>query len=731
MKRIAGIFLAALLALTVLPHGAELVTSDDVTKGIVTTAYAEESEYNYYCYYFKEKDFVTYQGEIPDPPVLEGVTWNVETETLTLENAHLDKGIHVPGDATIVLKGKNTITASGKGDAHQGIASWDCYTHKNGDRTLKIKGDGELTITVGDADDKYLYGITSLRLNISGACTINVIVGDAVKTGEYYGGDCVAIHANAELWIGEGCTVNATCGDGDDSRAIYTGIVKDVSGTVTATCADGGKAIYGVNGIYFGATANVTAYGEVTVYKKESWDGHTYSITKAENVQLYNADAYIEDVKQERFVSGETRTLVQTDVTQPIRITGEPQVFITGTPHVGRTLTANVVGGVGVLSYQWAYSDGDSVSIIEGATDPTYVVKETDMGKRIIVLVRDDAHTGDAFIGVRPTETVTAARMLKSIQVTTPPTKTEYDAGQNFDATGMVVTATYSNNDSEVVTGYTIVNGNSLTVGQTTITVRYAEDGVSKDAALQITVKEQGSEQPTTYTVTIVPGEHIKTNGALTQNVTRKHPMVSMFFYTADGYYFPEGYTVSKNGVTAQYMNSAQIMVTGTPTDNVTLTLPEPGKRLAGTVRIVGTAQVGQTLTAVLENGDVDQSALAYQWEYSEGVLAKRINGATSSTYTLTAQDEGKSIFVQVSKAGEPGGAIYSATVGPIEASSGGEERPETPPRYYYNSSTAEGTKGETKNAPKTADAGALAYLGLALSSYVGTALVTRRKKEF
>lgn len=617
MKRIAGIFLAALLALTVLPHGAELVTSDDVTKGIVTTAYAEESEYNYYCYYFKEKDFVTYQGEIPDPPVLEGVTWNVETETLTLENAHLDKGIHVPGDATIVLKGKNTITASGKGDAHQGIASWDCYTHKNGDRTLKIKGDGELTITVGDADDKYLYGITSLRLNISGACTINVIVGDAVKTGEYYGGDCVAIHANAELWIGEGCTVNATCGDGDDSRAIYTGIVNDVSGTVTATCADGGKAIYGVNGIYFGATANVTAYGEVTVYKKESWDGHTYSITEAENVQLYNADAYIEDVKQERFVSGETRTLVQTDVTQPIRITGEPQVFITGTPHVGRTLTANVVGGVGVLSYQWAYSDGDSVSIIEGATDPTYVVKETDMGKRIIVLVRDDAHTGDAFIGVRPTETVTAARMLKSIQVTTPPTKTEYDAGQNFDATGMVVTATYSNNDSEVVTGYTIVDGNSLTVGQTTITVRYAENGVSKDAALQIKVTEQGSEQP--------GGHQHEFDGTWTTSETHHwHACI----------------------------------VEGCPG---------------------GDGSVGQYSEHVYDN-DADTTC---------------------------------------------------NTCGYVRTVSGGEERPETPPRYYYNSSTAEGTKGETKNAPKTADAGALAYLGLALSSYVGTALVTRRKKEF
>ena len=44
---------------------------------------------------------------------------------------------------------------------------------------------------------------------------------------------------------------------------------------------------------------------------------------------------------------------------------------------------------------------------------------------------------------------------------------------------------------------------------------------------------------------------------------------------------------------------------------------------------------------------------------------------------------------------------------------------------------TAAFTVGGVVSAPKTADAGALAYLGLALSSYVGTALVTRKKKEF
>ena len=71
-------------------------------------------------------------------------------------------------------------------------------------------------------------------------------------------------------------------------------------------------------------------------------------------------------------------------------------------------------------------------------------------------------------------------------------------------------------------------------------------------------------------------------------------------------------------------------------------------------------------------------------------------------------------------------------TCGYVRTISGGEEKPETQPRYYYNSTTTTDTKAdETKNGPKTADAGALVYLGLALSSYTGTALVMRRKKEF
>lgn len=270
---------------------------------------------------------------------------------------------------------------------------------------------------------------------------------------------------------------------------------------------------------------------------------------------------------------------------------------------------------------------------------------------------------------------------------------------------------------------------NSGSTSQITGSGNYSMTENTEDGSVTLKAPTGGG-QPTTYTVTIVPGEHIKTNGQLTQEVTPGYTMSSMFFYPADGYYFSKEYTTSQKGVTASYMNPAQIMVTGTPTDNVTLTLPEPGKRLAGTVRIVGTAQVGQTLTAVLENGDVDQSALAYQWEYDYGATGEYISGATNSTYTLTEQDVGKRILVQVSKAGEPGGAIYSATVGPIEASSGGEEKPETPPRYYYNSTAAADTKadGSKTGSPKTFDAGVGIYAVSAVLSLTGMAYVGKKK---
>jgi hypothetical protein len=81
-----------------------------------------------------------------------------------------------------------------------------------------------------------------------------------------------------------------------------------------------------------------------------------------------------------------------------------------------------------------------------------------------------------------------AAKTVSSIAVTTEPTKTTYEAGEVFDATGLVVTATYSDSSTAVVTGYTLdpADGSVLaTVGTQTITVTFS--GVTTTFAVTVT----------------------------------------------------------------------------------------------------------------------------------------------------------------------------------------------------------------------------------------------------
>ncbi len=81
-----------------------------------------------------------------------------------------------------------------------------------------------------------------------------------------------------------------------------------------------------------------------------------------------------------------------------------------------------------------------------------------------------------------------APKTLDSIAITTPPTKTAYIAGESFDSTGMVVTATYSDSSTAPVTGYTVAPDGVLGMSNTEITVTYTEDGIVKTATQAITV---------------------------------------------------------------------------------------------------------------------------------------------------------------------------------------------------------------------------------------------------
>ena len=76
---------------------------------------------------------------------------------------------------------------------------------------------------------------------------------------------------------------------------------------------------------------------------------------------------------------------------------------------------------------------------------------------------------------------------------------------------------------------------------------------------------------------------------------------------------------------------------------------PATNTAATGAPTITGTAQVGQTLTAgtsaISDAEGLDNVAYAYQWLADDTEIA----GATASTYTLTADEEGKAIKVKVS----------------------------------------------------------------------------------
>lgn len=75
---------------------------------------------------------------------------------------------------------------------------------------------------------------------------------------------------------------------------------------------------------------------------------------------------------------------------------------------------------------------------------------------------------------------------LKSIEITTPPTKTTYFAGESFNAVGMVIMADIGGVEIEV-RGYT-VSHTVMTAGVTAVTITYEFAGVTKTTTQAVTV---------------------------------------------------------------------------------------------------------------------------------------------------------------------------------------------------------------------------------------------------
>lgn len=129
---------------------------------------------------------------------------------------------------------------------------------------------------------------------------------------------------------------------------------------------------------------------------------------------------------------------------------------------------------------------------VEGQTIFEFVGKSTDIKPKASNGSKfTEMDTGDEFFydGDEQGWTKRADKYLVEIEVTTAPTKVSYVEGDTFDATGMVVTAHYTDNSSAVVSTYEVEVENPLTVSTDHVTIKYVENGRTREVTQEIEVE--------------------------------------------------------------------------------------------------------------------------------------------------------------------------------------------------------------------------------------------------
>ena len=300
--------------------------------------------------------------------------------------------------------------------------------------------------------------------------------------------------------------------------------------------------------------------------------------------------------------------------------TGPPS--ISGTAQVGQTLTADtsVIADADGLdnvaySYQWIRNDGTSDTDILDATDSTHTLAAADEGQTIKVRVSftDDADNEETLTSAATDEVAAGAP-------TDPPGRPRNLTGTaNPDGT---VTLSWDAPNDDSVTGYQILRRRPGE-GEQTLLVHVNDTG---STATEYTDNDVAPDVRHAY--------RVKAINAL--GLSRQSNFVSV-----------------------------------TPTQPAE---PVQNSTATGTPRISGTLQVDETLTAdtsgISDTDGLTNVSYSYQWVVSDGGADLDITGATDSTYTLVAVDQGLTIKVKVSFTDDAGNGetLTSATMAAVEA---------------------------------------------------------------
>ena len=242
-------------------------------------------------------------------------------------------------------------------------------------------------------------------------------------------------------------------------------IVKGLTATITGVSVKYAGSVIDVPVTYTlgtGASGKVTVEG-TTITAVDVVDGARINVVFAGN-DTYNAstatDAIIVEVTEpvlESISLNSDELTVKKTFELNEAFTHENLVV---TAHYNNNTTADVTAGATFSEVDMTTAGQKTVTVSYGGKSATYTI------------------------------TVNAAVTLSSVAITHAATKTTFTEGEAFDATGLELTGTYSNNSTQVLTpsfkigddvvtsGVTLLSG----VGQKTVTVYSAEDATKTDS---------------------------------------------------------------------------------------------------------------------------------------------------------------------------------------------------------------------------------------------------------
>ena len=164
------------------------------------------------------------------------------------------------------------------------------------------------------------------------------------------------------------------------------------------------------------------------------------------------------------------------------------------------------------------------------------------------------------------------------------------------------------------------------------------------------------SLKPAGYNVTITAGSNMtKTTESGAASQTDLSGAMTDVVYTADdGYYFPEFTNITDNGITATRTNETTVTVSGTPTANASITIPDAvlahthsftysaeGDTITATCNGTGTCDIteGLTLTISAPTGDLTaDGTTTFPASLSTGYNTTAFPGEYPITYTKDGQ---------------------------------------------------------------------------------------------